>query len=112
MGTEPCGAVGTDGNGREFEGLPVNSGPHGNRPLFLADLVGADGVTDRDVADDAAADILPNGLDIGTVAETHHGAAYVGAVLPGNPGALHDTDHVLELEGIVSIEQWRPAIEA
>ena len=112
LGTKARGTIGTDGHGRELEGLPVDSGPDRDCPLFLTDFVGTDGVADRDIADDAAAHVLPDGFDIGPIAEPDRSPAHIGAVLPGNPGALHDPDHVLEGEGIMGVEQRRATIEA
>ena len=112
LGSEACGAIGTDGHGREFEGLPIDGGPDRNRPLLLADFVGANGVAHRHIADDAAAHVLPDGLDVQPVTEADRGAANISAVLPGDPRPLYDADHVFEVEGVMRIEQRRATIEA
>ena len=62
-------AIGADRHRRQLHRLPVDRPPDRHLAVLLDHLVGADGVADRDVADDAGADVLPQRLDVVASAE-------------------------------------------
>ena len=80
------GAIGADRHRRQLHRLPVDRPPDRHLAVLLAHLVGADGVADRDVADDAGTDVLPQRLDVVAGAEADGGATLVGTLAAGAPG--------------------------
>ena len=105
-------AIGADRHRRQLHRLPVDRPPDRHLAVLLGHLVGADGVADRDVADDAGADVLPQRLDVVAVAEADGGAALVAVAAPRDPRPLDDADDVGEVEGAVRVEQRRAAVQA
>ena len=57
-------AIGADRHRRQLHRLPVDRPPDRHLAVLLDHLVGADGVADRDVADDPGADVLPERLHV------------------------------------------------
>ena len=111
-GAEAGGGVGADRHGGELERLPVDGAPDRRLAVGLGDLVAADRVADRDVADDAGGDVAPDRLDVGPVGEAHGGAADERLALARDPGPLDDADHVAEVPGAVGVEERRAAVQA
>ena len=108
---EAGGSVGADRHGGELERLPVDGAPDCRLAVGLGDLVGADRVADRDIADDTGGDVAPDRLDVVPFGEAHGGAADQRLALAGDPGALDDADDVAEIPGAVGVEERRPTIE-
>ena len=105
-------AIGADRHRRQLHRLPVDRPPDRHLAVLLDHLVGADGVADRDVADDAGADVLPQRLDVVAGAEADGGAALVGTLAAGDPRPLDDADDVGEVEGAMRVQQRRAAVQA
>ena len=105
-------AVGADRHRRQLQRLPVDRSPHRHLAVLLADLVGADDIADRDIADDAGANVLPQRLDVLPRTEANGGAALVAVVVPRDPRPLDHADDAGEVEGAVRVQQRRTAVEA
>ena len=110
-GPEAGGGVGADRHGGELERLPVDGAPDRRLAFGLGDLVAADRVADRHVADDPARDVAPDRLDVGPVGEAHRGATDERLALAGDPGALDDADDVTQVPGAMGVEERRAAVQ-
>ena len=110
--TKAGGLIGADRHRRQLQRLPVDRPPHRHLAVLLGHLVGADDIADRDIADDAGADVLPQRLDLFAGAEADGGAALVAVVAPRDPCPLDDAEDVGEVEGAVRVQQRRAVVEA
>ncbi|MCW5700603.1 MAG: hypothetical protein KIT00_12255 [Rhodospirillales bacterium] len=101
--TKTCAAVGADRHRRQLQRLPVDGAPDGNPAVLLDDLVGAHRVADRNVTDNAGANVPPDWLHIVALREPNHRATLEGLGVLRDPCPFDHTDDVVEIEGAMCV---------
>ena len=105
------GLIGADRHRRQLHRLPVDRPPDGNLAVLLDHLVGADGVADRDAADDPGADVLPERLHVLALREADDGAPLEGVSGHRDPRPLDDAQNVQQVVGAVRVQQRCAGVE-